>query len=99
MSTPMDALMDARARADLPPLAQMPGRRWAGTCGPWSWLVNGSGIPITTEGGVTVMPFHTYIEFNGWPAGVLDAVGEGEFAAGTGANPEAFAAALAEWPR
>lgn len=97
MTSPMDALMDAHARAGLPSLAQMPGKRWAGTCGPWSWLVSANPTPITTEGGVTVMPFHAYIEFNGWPAGVLRVMGDGQFAAGSEANPEAFAAALAEW--
>ena len=97
MTNPMDALMAAHARAGLPPLVKMPGKRWAGTCGPWSWLVNASKVPITTEAGVTVPAFHTYVEFNGWPAGVLDAVGEGEFAAGSLADSEAFAAALAEW--
>ena len=44
-----------------------------------------------------MQPFHTYIEYNGWPAGVLNPLGEGEFAAGTGANVESFVAALAEW--
>lgn len=97
MTTPMDALMAAHARAGLPPLSRMPGKRWDGTCGPWTWLVNASVVPITTEKGVTVAAFHTYVEYNGWPAGVLDAVGEGQFAAGTGANTEAFAAALAAW--
>jgi hypothetical protein len=81
----------------------MPGKCWARQVGSWAFFVNAGPRTVITEpggavgGGVTVQPFHTYIEYNGWPAGVLNPLGEGEFAAGTGANVESFVAALAEW--
>ena len=40
-----------------------------------------------------VDPFHAYIEFNGWPAGVINPRG-GTIAAGAVANEDAFIAAL-----
>ena len=42
---------------------------------------------------VEILRWQWYVEYNGWPAGFLDA-GGGTFAAGEGANPERFVAAL-----
>lgn len=48
---------------------------------------------MTCTEGVTVEPFHCYIEFNGWPAGVVAPWG-GVIAAGDVANEAAFLAAV-----
>lgn len=46
-----------------------------------------SGVPFDVE------PFHCYVEYNGWPAGVFTPMG-GTFAAGEAGNEETFVAAL-----
>jgi len=94
---PIDAIMDAHQQLGLPPIKEMPGGVWDATFGPWRMVVNANREPVTTPSGVTVDPYHTYVEYHGWPAGVLGPAGDGQFAAGVGANPETFAAALAEW--
>lgn len=65
----------------------------------WWIALNGHKVPTPTsgephgEGGPDgVPPFSCYVEYNGWPAGILDYEG-GEFAAGEGANPATFVAA------
>ncbi len=95
--TPADALMATHMRLGLPSINQMPGKRWEGTIGSWRFWVNANREPIRTQTGVTVQPFQTYIEYNGWPAGLFRFDGGGQFAAGTGANPKTFASALAAW--
>lgn len=60
----------------------------------WWFAVNGHREPIACSKGPTVPPVHVYVEFNGWPAGILSPAG-GEFAAGAAANADAFIAALA----
>lgn len=42
---------------------------------------------------IKIQPFHCYVEFNGWPAGILSPHG-GTFAAGSLANIEEFDKAL-----
>jgi hypothetical protein len=44
--------------------------------------------------GPEVPAFVAYVEYNGWPAGHVSLLGDGWFAAGDGANPETFAAAV-----
>lgn len=67
----------------------------------WFVAFNGHKEPTPTHGGkkslgqsVDVLPFSVYVEYNGWPAGILTPSG-GEFAAGSGANVDTFVAALA----
>lgn len=48
---------------------------------------------VTTSGKTEVPAFHCYVEFNGWPAGLLSPY-DGTFAAGEAANEETFIAAL-----
>ena len=59
----------------------------------WFMAVNGHNEPIECSMGVSVPPFHAYVQFNGWPAGIIDASGSC-FAAGDLANLESFNAAL-----
>ena len=67
----------------------------------WFVAFNGYAEDTPTTGGkdamgqeVPVFPFSVYVEYHGWPAGMLTPSG-GEFAAGAGANPGTFVAALA----
>jgi len=60
----------------------------------WWIAVNGHPNPSSTSRGTSVPAFSAYVEFNGWPAGLVDAGGSG-FAAGALANPQTFRAALA----
>ena len=48
---------------------------------------------VRSAGGVEVPPFCVYIEFNGWPAGIINPF-EGSIVAGEAANEDALIAAL-----
>lgn len=61
----------------------------------WWLAVNGHRTPThTSRGGEPIPPFTAYVEYNGWPAGLIGPA-DGAFAAGTGANETAFLVALA----
>lgn len=59
----------------------------------WKIAVNGHNED-KESGGVKVPPYHCYIEFNGWPAGLINPC-DGIVADGSLANLEALNAALA----
>lgn len=59
----------------------------------WSISVNGHPEPTKNSRNADVPPFSVYIEFNGWPAGIIDPFG-GVIAAGAVANEAAFIDAL-----
>ncbi len=59
----------------------------------WSIAVNGHPTQKETEGGCTVPPFSAYIEWNGFPAGILGMNG-GMLVAGSGANEDTLIEAL-----
>ena len=62
----------------------------------WKFWVNGYSEPqkfITCGVEQTLAPFHAYIEFNGWPAGIVNHYG-GAIAAGDLANETTFIEAL-----
>lgn len=64
----------------------------------WEFAVSGMKEPqiVRMEGSDTehtLDPFHAYVEFNGWPAGVFSPYG-GSFAAGEMANEQTFCEAL-----
>jgi hypothetical protein len=60
------------------------------------WIAgNGHNYPVECSKGVEVQSFHVYVEFNGWPAGVINPF-DGVLAAGELANEETFIAALKE---
>jgi hypothetical protein len=63
----------------------------------WTIAVNGHNEPKfaeqTTSGKTEVPPFHCYVEFNGFPAGLISPY-DGILCAGSVANENAFIAAL-----
>lgn len=59
----------------------------------WWLAVNGHRQPLECSRGVAVAPFACYVEFNGFPAGIIDA-GGGSFAAGSLANLDAMVEAM-----
>ncbi len=70
--------------------------------GTWWWAVNGKDEPRTPTGRtIEVPPYHCYLEWCGWPAGIFTPFG-GEICAGSVANEDAFIAALQaaieRWP-
>ena len=65
--------------------------------GPWHVLLNGTTEPVKfdppdTMGAGDVLPISCAVLYNGWLAGTFDPAG-GWFAAGEGANEDAFIAA------
>lgn len=64
----------------------------------WYLAINGHDEPVDVDPPegmeVEVPAFHFAVWYNGWPAGILHAFRGGEFAAGAGANPETFVAAV-----
>ena len=59
----------------------------------WRVVFNGSESKVTPEDAAELDPFHIYVEFNGFPAGVFGPF-DGVIAAGTAANEDAFIAAI-----
>lgn len=59
----------------------------------WWVALNGHNESKPCTSGEVIKPFHCYITFNGWPAGVLTPYG-GVIAAGECANEGAFIAAM-----
>lgn len=59
----------------------------------WWVAFNGHTEKKTTSKGQEVDPYHCYVEYNGWPAGIFMPYG-GFIAAGEGANETTFIAAL-----
>ena len=59
----------------------------------WWIAVNGHTEDAICSHGPTVSPFHCYIEFNGWPAGLIG-MKDGIIAAGAAANEATFIAAI-----
>lgn len=62
----------------------------------WAFAFNGHPEPKASKYcPAPVLPFSVYVQFNGWPAGVIDPTG-GVFAAGDAANEDAFIDAIEE---
>lgn len=62
----------------------------------WRIAINGHNAPKRCSfAEVPIEPYHCYIEFNGWPAGIMTPFG-GTIAAGSVANEETFMQALRE---
>lgn len=59
----------------------------------WWIAMNGHREPRKCSKGTEVQPFNCYVEYNGWPAGILDPFG-GILAAGECANEDTFIKAL-----
>lgn len=87
------AVAGVAERAGETPINQRAGT-WERQLDPAWWIaVNAHRDPVTCSKGVEVAPFTMYVEYNGWPAGILSPTAGGQFAAGTGANIETFLAA------
>jgi hypothetical protein len=63
----------------------------------WWFAVNGHPEATECSKGTKVPPFAAYIEFNGWPAGIVDP-GGGTLCAGAVGNEANLIAALAASP-
>lgn len=59
----------------------------------WHIEMNGHKEALPNKIGVPIEPYQCHIEFNGWPAGVLDPFG-GVIAAGECANEDTFIEAI-----
>ena len=59
----------------------------------WSIAVNGHREPVECSAGVMVQPFSAYVQWRGWPAGVIDPVG-GMIVAHANANEDGLIAAI-----
>lgn len=59
----------------------------------WWIAVNGHGTPTKCTKGTEVEPFGCYVEYNGWPAGILNPFG-GIIAYGSEVNEDTLIAAL-----
>jgi hypothetical protein len=59
----------------------------------WAVWMNGHKVPMPSVLEQWLDPFHCYVEYNGWPAGIFSPFG-GVIAAGEGANENAFIAAI-----
>lgn len=59
----------------------------------WWFAINGHNGPTPCSHGVDVPPFHCYVEYNGWPAGMFSPYG-GQMAAGSSANEDTLLIAL-----
>jgi hypothetical protein len=96
--TPLDAIFAYAKRAGVAAISQRPGCWEVAVDEHWWFAVNGHILPESCSRGPFVEPFGVYIEYQGWPAAILDVNGVGEFAAGDVANAAAFVAALAAKP-
>lgn len=70
------------------PLSRLPGPWERRLDKSWTIVLNGHGTPREYKG-MTVPPFQMYVEYNGWPAGLLSPSG-GVIAAGESANEHAL---------
>ena len=59
----------------------------------WWIAMNGHWEKIKCSKGVTIDPFHCYVEWNGWPAGIFSAFG-GSIVCGEAANENTFIEAV-----
>lgn len=76
------------------PASSAPGGIYEREFGPWRVMLNGTGEEKPkTDKHPYIEPFGIYVEFNGWPAGIIGP-GGGIIAAGDAANEDAFIAAI-----
>jgi len=91
---PLFVLLMYIAEADgVIPLSEHYEGCWERQLGEWWFAVNGHDGPRKCSHGVEVQPYHCYVEYNGFPAGLMTPFG-GVIAAGRIANEDAFAEAL-----
>ena len=67
---------------------------WEHQVDPHWWIaVNGHAEPVQCSMGTKVPSFSAYVQFNGWPAGIINPFG-GTLVAADAANEDTFIAAL-----
>jgi hypothetical protein len=91
----LDAVIRLHKAMEAKPLADIPECWEVEIDDRWFIAANGHTEKIRCSKGVTVDPFYFYVEFNGWPAGMVSPAG-GEFAAGAEANTDTFIKAINE---
>lgn len=74
-------------------IADLPGGLYRRQIGDWRIVFNGTAEPRKPDDGPELPPFSVFVEFNGWPAGLIDPRG-GIIAAGTVANEDSFVEAI-----
>lgn len=94
MHNPFLLVAELHEALELPPLSEIPGCWIRHLDEHWVIAVNGHTTPVQEPGLPALPPYHMYVEFNGWPAGVLS-LAEGTFAAGSRANIAEFCRAIA----
>ncbi len=87
-------LADLGLKDGVAPINQFDGC-WERQIGDWWIALNGHREERKCSHGGTVPPFKCYIEWNGWPAGLIGPYG-GVLAAGAAANEDTFIAAIKE---
>jgi len=90
------AVMDLAKRDGVIPLNALPALWERKVDSEWYIACNGHKEPMETTltpTPIRVLPFHLYVEFNGWPAGVMTAYG-GQVCAGTEANMDTLVEAV-----
>ena len=75
------------------PLNKWPGGLEIAIDERWWIAVNGHNETTKCSKGADVLPFHAWIEYNGWPAGMVSPTG-GIIATGSCANENTFIEAL-----
>jgi hypothetical protein len=93
ISEAMAAVMELAHRRGVTKINELPGCWEIQVDSAWWLAVNGHRETTKCSKGTEVLPFHAYVEFNGWPAGIFNPYG-GTMAAGTVANEDAFIAAV-----
>lgn len=84
-----ESLIEYVSRLGIKRINELPGLFEHKVDEQWTIKCNGHKEPIDN-----VPPFHWYIEYNGWPAGILSLTGEGEICDGDTANIDTLQAAL-----
>jgi hypothetical protein len=91
--TAMDAVAQLAISLDAIPLHKHAGC-WEHQIDKQWWIAfNGQKQAVECSKGISVDPYHVYIEFNGWPAGIINPF-EGTLCAGEIANESTFIAAV-----
>ena len=92
---PFEAIVEMSTRFGASNISHLPGcweHTWEHDGGEWYVAVNGHEVVTHCSRGGVVPPFTAYVEFNGWPAGLIDPRGW-MLAEGKVANLRTFMAA------
>lgn len=87
--SPIEAIGDLAEALKVKNIKDLPGLWTVDIDDKWKLSANGHRKTFDN-----IPPFHFAIEFNGWPAGILDPLGNGMIAAGELANSDTFIQAV-----